>query len=109
LLIGRPDCNRISREFAGAFRATFGPSSFRVGKDLYAHPGSAAVALAANPRAPHYSAVMIAGLRAASTFATAPKVGHGEATGEIAVFENNGEVHPIVLPATELQKELEAK
>ena len=110
LLIGRPDCNRVSRDFAGAFRVTFGPSSFRVGQDTYAHPGSAVTALATNPRSPQYSAILIAGLGAASTFALAPKIGQGEGgNSEITIFENGGGVHQIVLPAAELQKELEGK
>ena len=109
LLIGRPECNRISREFASAFPVTFGKTSFRVGSEVYGHPGSGVVAAAVNPRAPLFSVVLVAGLSAASTFALAPRLGYGEGSGEIAIFENGGAIHSRVLPAPEMVKELDAK
>ncbi len=110
LLIGRPECNRVSREFASAFPVVFGAKSFKIGRDSdpegerYAHAGSAVVAATANPREPRYSVVMIAGLSAASTYATAAGFAHAEG-GEVTVFENGGRVQSYVLPAAELQRD----
>ncbi len=49
LLIGRPDTNAVVARFQGALPVTFGPRSFAVGSDVYAHAGSALLAAAENP------------------------------------------------------------
>jgi hypothetical protein len=68
LLIGRPGTNSVADRFADALPVAFGPHSFRVGDDTYAHAGSAIVAAGANPSAPsRYAMVVFAGLGAEAT------------------------------------------
>ncbi len=107
LLVGKPTTNRISKRFAKEFPISFGTTSFTTGGETYGHPASAVAAAAVNPLAPRYSIVMIAGLSAASTYAVAPRIGYGEARGEVCIFENGGGVHSRISPPAELQRKFE--
>lgn len=119
LLIGRPDCNTISRKFANAVGVAFGLRSFKVGNDLYAHACSAVAAVAANPRERRNSIVIIAGLSPAATYAAAIAFGRGEMHGDTAVLDGTGasasggigggKIRSYVMPAAGLQIKFDAK
>jgi hypothetical protein len=68
LLIGRPDSNAVLARVAKGLPVTFGPASFVLRGETYAHPGSAVVAAASNPLNPRYSVVAYAGLSAEATW-----------------------------------------
>ncbi|MBO0698549.1 MAG: hypothetical protein J2P46_09150 [Zavarzinella sp.] len=88
LLIGGPATNRLADRWRAAFPAQFGPGSFKVRNDQYAHPGSALIAVGENPSDRSASVVAIAGLSAEATQLAVP-------------FFLNGSVRPgnvVVLP-----------
>ena len=71
LLIGHSLTNRISErvlEKSSRFPVRFGPQSFTVESELYAHPETWVIAAGENPFNPRYSAVIFTGLNAASTW-----------------------------------------
>jgi hypothetical protein len=68
LLIGRPDSNAVLARVAKGLPVTFGPASFVLRDETYAHPGSAVVAAGSNPLNPRYSVVAYAGLSAEATW-----------------------------------------
>lgn len=71
LLVGRPASNRVSAKItdkSAAFPAKFGPQSFTLDDEGYANPLTSVVVAAENPFNPRYSAVIFAGLCAASTW-----------------------------------------
>jgi hypothetical protein len=88
LLIGRPDSNRCIARFKDALPITFGPRSFTVGKDSYAHAGSAVIAAGENPLNPRYSLVVVAGLDGASTLRNAANPAAGGRAAEVVVLAN---------------------
>jgi hypothetical protein len=68
ILVGRPFVNRISARCAEPLPIAFGPASFTVRGETYAHVDSAVIAAGDNPYNPRYSAVVVAGLDARSTW-----------------------------------------
>ena len=64
VLIRRPDSNLLTKRFREALPVSFGPRSFRVGADQYAHCGSGVLAAADNPTNARFSIVVLAGFRA---------------------------------------------
>jgi hypothetical protein len=68
LLIGRPETNAVTARVAKALPVTFGPASFVLRGETYAHPGSAVVAAGCNPLNPRYSVVAYAGLGGEATW-----------------------------------------
>ena len=70
LLIGRPATNRITARLAEALPVHFGPASFRLRNQAYAHPHTAIVAAGPNPlaSAKDRSVVVFAGLSAEGTW-----------------------------------------
>ena len=71
LLIGHSLTNRISErvlEKSTTFPVHFGSQSFTVEGELYAHPETSVIAAGENPFNPRYSAVIFAGMNAASTW-----------------------------------------
>src|SRR5207244_2791552 len=98
LLIGRPDSNRVVERMQGAFPVAFGSRSFMASKTVYAHPGSAVIAAAANPENPRYSVVVIAGLEAYSTRMAAPRLPSLQAA-EVVVLPNGEAAKSLLLPA----------
>jgi hypothetical protein len=89
LLIGRPDANRVTAKFRAALPVTFGPRSFAVRGDTYAHAGSAVIAAAANPDDPRHSVVVISGLSASATWHAAPRLPKF-AAAEVIVIPHGG-------------------
>lgn len=71
VLIGGPATNKLAKRWRESFPVSFGPGSFEVRKESYAHPGSAMIASATKPGDESASVVVVAGLSAESTtFAT---------------------------------------
>ena len=71
LLVGHTFTNRVSAKLADAlqtFPVEFGRQSFVVAGETYAHPDSWIIAAGESPFSPRYSAVVFAGLNAASTW-----------------------------------------
>jgi len=97
LLIGRPDSNRVIASMSKAWPVTFGERSFVVRGEVYAHAGSAVVAAAPNPENPRYSAVVVAGLGAYSTWVAAPQLPRLP-VAEIVVLPNGGKPKPLAGP-----------
>ncbi len=67
LLIGGPDANRISARCAKGLPVQFANHTCTVKGETYVHPSTCIIAACANPVNPRYSAVVLAGLSAAST------------------------------------------
>jgi hypothetical protein len=102
LLVGRPTQNSLTERFRKELRVEFGPGSFTVADQTYAHPTSAVIAAAPNPANPRYSLVLFAGLGAEST----RRVAHaGTSPCEVMVWPASGGQHSLVLPARELMVE----
>ena len=102
LLIGRPATNRITARFTEAFPVRFGQQSFAVDDDLYAHPKSAVMVAGTNPLNPRFSAVVIAGNSALSTYQAADKLGFNDFGVEVKVLPHPGSPKRLVMPAPEL-------
>ena len=68
LLVGRPATNRVAAHLAKNMAVSFGPASFSVRDEKYAHPDSAVVVAADNPLNRRYSLVVYAGLSAEATW-----------------------------------------
>jgi hypothetical protein len=77
---------------------TFGSRSFVVGKECYAHAGSAVIAAGENPLNPRYSLVVIAGLDGASTLKVAPALtGGGVRAAEVVVLPHGQHARNLVI------------
>src|SRR5262249_52737969 len=74
VLIGRPDTTRVVARFRAGLPVGFGPRSFTVAGEAYAHADSAVIAAAENPLNRRYSLVVVAGLGPASVLRTAPQL-----------------------------------
>ena len=75
LLVGRPDSNAIAARLAGRLPIAFGPSSFVLRGETYAHPSSAVIAAGGNPLNPRCEVVVFAGLSAEATRRCVLKIG----------------------------------
>jgi hypothetical protein len=107
LLIGRPDTNAVVARFQGSLPVSFGPGSFAVGSDVYAHAGSAVLAAAENPLARRRALVAIAGLDAASTLRAAPLLAAEHRRGaEVIVLPHSGGTRSLVLPGKDKGKQV---
>src|SRR5579884_1925936 len=95
LLIGRPDCNSVTRRCRDALPVAFGTRSFVVREEAYAHAGSAVAAAAENPLNRRYSVVVIAGLSPGATLRAAPLL-PAQRAAEIVVFPDGGGVRSTV-------------
>jgi hypothetical protein len=103
LLIGRPDSNSVIHRSQPALPIVFGPRSFTVGQDHYAHAGSAVIAAGDNPLNLRYSMVVIAGLNAESTLRAAPLLlRNGRQAGNVLVLPHGGQARGLVVPSREL-------
>jgi hypothetical protein len=99
LLIGRPDSNTLVERFRSTWPVTFGPHSFAVGDEAFAHADSAVLAAGENPLNKRFAVVVIAGLDAASTLRTAPLLAaNTRRPAEVVVFPHAGGVRSLVLP-----------
>jgi hypothetical protein len=103
LLIGRPDSNSVVHRSQPALPIVFGPRSFTVGQDHYAHADSAVIAAGDNPLNLRYSMVVITGLNAESTLQAAPLLlTNGRKAGNVLVLPHGGQARGLVVPSREL-------
>jgi hypothetical protein len=103
LLIGRPDTNALVKRFRDALPITFGSGSFAVREEVYAHPDSGVLAAAENPMNKRFSLVVLAGLDAASTLRTAPRLAARlTPAAEMLVLPHGAAARSLVLPAKDL-------
>jgi hypothetical protein len=86
LLIGRPDSNAVLARVATGLPVTFGPASFVLREQTYAHPGSAVIVAGSNPLNPRYSVVAYAGLSAEATWQSVQRLPE-ETFGETSATE----------------------
>ncbi len=68
LLVGRPATNSAAELAAKSLPVTFGPASFILKGETYAHPGTAVIVSGDNPLNPRYEVVLFAGLGAEATW-----------------------------------------
>jgi hypothetical protein len=68
LLVGRPDSNSAAPALARALPLTFGPASFSIRDETYAHPHTAVIAAGPIPDDHRYEVVIFAGLSAEATW-----------------------------------------
>ncbi len=107
ILIGRPDSNSLVARFRGSLLVSFGPRSFEVRGDTYAHADSAVIAAAANPLDRRYALVVIAGLSAAATLRVVPEFEEGSMSyGEVVIQAHNAAEHALVVPPKEFIRDL---
>jgi hypothetical protein len=99
VLIGRPDSNRVVAKFGDALPVKFGKQSFVVRGEAYAHAESGVIAAAENPLNARYSVVIAAGLNAASTLRTAPRLGGMRRSAEVVILRKEGMPRYLVVPA----------
>jgi hypothetical protein len=99
LLIGRPGSNAIVARMRSELPVAFGSGSFKVRDKVYAHPRSAVIVAAENPRNPRYSVVVFAGLSAEATV-HAPRSWRGNGRpGEVLILPHQGSPQALALPA----------
>ncbi len=97
LLVGRPDTNSLASTFAHVLPLTFGPASFVVRGETYAHAGSAVIAAGPKPDDPRSEVVIFAGLSAEATWKCVKAIGD---RGE------GGAAEVILLPAGKKPRKL---
>jgi hypothetical protein len=99
LLVGRPETNAITARSAGALPVTFGPASFVVRKETYAHPASAVIAAGSNPLNERFSVVVFAGLSADATWHCADQpYRRGEHAAEVLILAEGTKPRSLVVP-----------
>ncbi|HVS36347.1 MAG TPA: C45 family autoproteolytic acyltransferase/hydrolase [Gemmataceae bacterium] len=107
LVIGRPGSNTLTAKVASDLPISFGQQSFEVRGEWYAHADSAVIAAAENPLNRRFSLVVIAGLNAASTLRTAPKLLDLTAA-EVVVLPHGKPARALTVPAKDLIADLHA-
>jgi len=106
LLIGRPATNRIAARFTSAIPLVFGPASFKIRDQIYAHPRTAVITAGPNPLAKDRSVVVFAGLGAEGTWQGIRRFPEsGGVTSEILLMEAGAPVRRLVLPARSSQSD----
>ena len=85
LLVGRPETNGAAGRAGKNLPLTFGPTSFSLKGEIYAHPGTAVVAAGENPANPRFEVVLFAGLGAEATWRC---VEHLEGHAEVLLIAN---------------------
>jgi hypothetical protein len=99
LLIGRPDTNRVVRQFQDTWPVRFGLRSFAVRGEVYAHAESGVIAAGENPRNHRYAAVVYAGMGPAATLRIAPALGdREERAAEVVVLPHGAARRSFVVP-----------
>jgi hypothetical protein len=103
LLVGRPATNRVSARLAKAFPIEFGPASFTVGGETYAHPHTAVVAAGPNPLSRDRSVVVFAGLSAEGTWSCPRQLpDSASAVAEVMIIEDGSPLrHFAVSPSSD--------
>ena len=103
LLIGRPATNRITARLADAVPVRFGPASFKLRDQAFAHPLTAIVAAGPNPlaSAKDRSTVVFAGLSAEGTWQGIRRFPDGGRVAcEVLLMETGVPIRPLaIMPA----------
>jgi hypothetical protein len=68
LLVGRPSTNSAAGLAMKTLPVAFGPTSFTINGETYAHPGSALIVASDNPTNPRFEVVLFGGLGAEATW-----------------------------------------
>jgi hypothetical protein len=98
LLVGGPTTNKLTARWRESFPVSFGPASFQVRDESFAHPGSTVIAAGPNPLDHASSAVVIAGLSAEATrFAPEYLLAHTLRPGNVLVVPNQGRARSLVV------------
>jgi hypothetical protein len=98
LLVGGPASNKLAARWREAFPVSFGPASFQVRDQSFAHPGSAVIAAGPNPLDHVSSVVVIAGLSAEATrFAPDYLLTHTLRPGNVLVIPNQARARSLVV------------
>ena len=100
LLIGRPDSNSVAAELARSLPLTFGPASFVIRDETYAHPLTAVIAAGPRPDDPGSSVVLFAGLSAEATWRCVKQIGPGAPT-EVLLLPAGKPAHRVVVGRAE--------
>ena len=109
LLVGRPVANSAVDRAAKNLPVRFGPSSFTLKGETYAHPGTAVIASGDNPLSPRHEVVLFAGLGAESTWHCVEHLG-GRRGGEAEAILLQEGASPLGLVAPKrAPKDLAAK
>ncbi len=110
LFVGRPDSNKALKKLTPSLPVTFGPRSFALHNEAYAHMGSAVIAAAENPLNKRFSIVVLAGLSPEATTKLPPVLLKKDQTqAELFVLPAGGSAKARVVPARELVRELAGK
>jgi len=75
LLVGRPEANSAAARCSKNLPVAFGPASFALRGQTYAHAGTAVIVAAENPTNPRFEVVLFAGLGAEATWHCTSQVG----------------------------------
>lgn len=101
LLVGRPATNAITARLADALPVRFGPASFRLRGQVYAHPHTALAAAGPNPLAKgrDRSVVVLAGLSAEGTWHAIRRFPDGGPVRcEVLLMESGSSPRRLVVP-----------
>jgi hypothetical protein len=105
LLVGRPDSNAVAAKYATAAPVRFGPASFTLRGETYAHPGTAVIAAGGNPLNPRFELVLFAGLSADATWRCVQEIGDRESPpAEVLLLAHNAWPRRLVVPTVERVK-----
>ena len=102
LLVGRPAANSAVDRATKNLPVRFGPASFTLNGEVYAHPGTAVIASGDNPSSPRFEVVLFAGLGAESTWHAVERLG-GRRAGHAEVVllaEGASPLGLVVRPST---------
>lgn len=98
LLIGRPDSNAVAKRFAKQLPIPFGPGSFTVRNETFAHPATAVVVAGANPLDAKFSVVLYAGLSADSTWHVVQRLyDRGSVPAPLVLLPPSGKLRAVLL------------
>ena len=103
LLVGRPDANSASARCSKNLPIGFGPTSFTLRGETYAHAGTAVIVAGENPTNPRFEVVVYAGLGAEATWHGSEHVG-GRRGGhpEVVLLAEGAPPRPMIArPAAE--------
>ena len=79
LIVGRPDTNALASTMAHGLPLTFGPASFVLRGETYAHPLTSVIAAGPRPDDRRHEVVFFSGLRAEATWRCVEAAGRREA------------------------------
>lgn len=104
LLIGRPESNAAMAGLVANLPVSYGPTSFKVGDDTYAHASSAVIAAGPNPKNRRYEVVAFTGLGAEATWKCVESLpGRHDKASNVLVLAVGSSPRPLVVRAPEVK------